>query len=102
MLSRERDFMAKTTVPCPRCRTPIVVEITRLFDMNTDPQAKDKLLSGAANFISCPVCHYEGIYPTPIVYHDPEKELLLTYYPPELNVPVPEQEKVIGPLIKKL
>ena len=45
--------MAKTTVPCPRCRTPIVVEITRLFDMNTDPQAKDKLLSGAANFISC-------------------------------------------------
>ena len=94
--------MAKTTVPCPRCRTPIVVEITRLFDMNTDPQAKDKLLSGAANFISCPVCHYEGSYPTPIVYHDPEKELLLTFYPPELNVPVPEQEKVIGPLIKKV
>ena len=94
--------MAKTTVPCPRCRTPIVVDITRLFDMNTDPQAKDKLLSGAANFISCPVCHYEGIYPTPIVYHDPEKELLLTYYPPELNTPVPEQEKIIGPLIKKV
>jgi len=94
--------MAKTTVPCPRCRTPIVVDITRLFDLNTDPQAKEKLLSGSANYISCPVCHYEGIYPTPIVYHDPEKELLLTYYPPELNTPLPEQEKIIGPLIKKV
>lgn len=94
--------MAKTTVPCPRCRTPIVADITRLFDMNTDPQAKEKLLSGSANFISCPVCHYEGIYPTPVVYHDPEKELLLTYFPPEANVPLPEQEKILGPLIKKV
>jgi len=93
--------MPKTTVPCPRCRTPIVVEITRLFDMNTDPQAKDKLLSGAANFISCPVCHYEGIYPTPIVYHDPEKELLLTFFPPDLHTPINEQERILGPMIKK-
>jgi hypothetical protein len=78
-----------------------VIDLTRLFDLNTDPQAKEKLLSGAANFFQCPNCQHQGIYPTPIVYHDPEKELLLTYFPPELNTPINEQEKTIGPLIKK-
>ena len=93
--------MTRTSVPCPNCRQPIVIDLTRLFDLNTDPQAKEKLLSGAANFFQCPNCQHQGIYPTPIVYHDPEKELLLTYFPPELNTPINEQEKTIGPLIKK-
>jgi hypothetical protein len=78
-----------------------VAEITRLFDLNTDPEAKEKLLSGSANYITCPVCHYQGVYPTPIVYHDPDKELLLTYFPSETHTPVPEQERILGPLIKK-
>jgi len=70
--------------------------------MNTDPQAKQKLLSGQANHFSCPICKAQGVYPTPLVYHDPDKELLLSYFPPESNVPVHEQEKIIGPLIKKV
>lgn len=94
--------MPKTTIACPRCRTPITAEITRLFDLSSDPEAKEKLLSGSANLINCPVCRYQGVYPSPIVYHDAEKELLLTYFPPEANLPVPEQEKIIGPLIKKV
>lgn len=93
--------MAKTSVPCPQCRQPITIELTRLFDTNTDPEAKQKLLSGSANYIQCPVCGYQGIYPTPIVYHDPEKELLLTFFPPDLNTPINEQERIIGPMIKK-
>ncbi len=94
--------MPKTTIPCPRCRTPITAEITRLFDLSSDPEAKEKLLSGSANLIDCPVCHYQGVYPSPIVYHDADKELLLTYFPPESNLPLPEQEKINGPLIKKV
>ena len=93
--------MAKTSVACPNCRQPITIDLTRLFDTNTDPDAKQKLLSGQANYFQCPVCKTQGIYPTPIVYHDPEKELLLTYAPPELGLPLPEQERIIGPLIKK-
>ncbi len=93
--------MAKTSVQCPQCRQPITIELTRLFDTNTDPEAKQKLLSGSANSFQCPVCGYRGVYPTPIVYHDPEKELLLTYFPPDLRTPVNEQERVLGPMIKK-
>jgi len=94
--------MAKTTVSCPQCKQPVAAEITRLFDVNENPQAKQMLLSGAYNLIQCPTCGYQGQVPMPIVYHDPEHELLLTYFPPELNVPVNQQEQMIGPLIKRV
>lgn len=93
--------MAKTSVPCPQCRQPVTIDLTRLFDTNTDPEAKQKLLSGSANSFQCPTCGAQGVYPTPIVYHDPEKELLLTYFPPDLHTPVNEQERILGPMIKK-
>lgn len=94
--------MPPTQIGCPRCRQPLTAEIQQLFDLNTDPQAKQKILSGAANLIQCQACGYQGIYPTPIVYHDPEKELLLTYFPPELALPINEQERMIGPLINRV
>ena len=94
--------MAKTTVACPQCKQPVAADITRLFDVREDPQAKQILLSGAYNLIQCPNCGYRGQAPTPMVYHDPEKELLLTFFPPELNVPVNQQEQMIGPLIKRV
>ncbi len=94
--------MPKTQISCPRCRTPMTAEIQQLFDMNTDPQAKQKILSGAANVIQCPSCGYQGMYPTPVVYHDPEKEFLFTFFPPELGVSINEQEKMIGPLINRV
>jgi hypothetical protein len=93
--------MPKTSVPCPQCHQPVTIELTRLFDTNTDPEAKQKLLSGSANYLQCPICGFQGIYPTPIVYHDPEKELLLTFFPPDLHTPINEQERIIGPMIKK-
>ena len=50
----------------------------------------------------CPHCGYQGRLATPIVYHDNAKELLLTFFPPELSVPLNEQERIIGPLIKQV
>lgn len=94
--------MAKTSVACPRCRQPVIADIEQLFDMGTDSQAKQKLLSGMFNVIQCPSCGYAGQTPRPLVYHDPQKELLLTYFPPELGLPVNEQERLIGPLINQV
>jgi hypothetical protein len=94
--------MAKTTVSCPQCKQPVAADITRLFDVAQDPQAKQILLSGAYNLIECPNCGYRGQVPEPIVYHDPSKELLLTFFPPSMNVPVNQQEQMIGPLINRV
>src|SRR4030042_587279 len=78
----------------------ITANIEQLFDVTQDPQAKQRLLGGISNTARCPHCGYQGRLATPIVYHDAEKELLLTYFPPELHQPLNEQERLIGPLIK--
>ena len=94
--------MPKTQIACPQCRQMITANVEQLIDVTQDPQAKQRLLGGASNTARCPHCGYQGRLATPIVYHDNEKELLLTFFPPELNVPLNEQEKTLGPLIKKV
>ena len=93
--------MPKTRINCPNCRQPIIAEINQLFDSGVEPRAKQLILSGAFNLASCPHCGYQGNVATPIVYHDPEKELLLTYFPHELSLPINEQERIIGPLVSQ-
>ncbi len=94
--------MPQTQVSCPRCRQPVPANVEQLFDVTSDPGAKQRLLGGVSNFIRCPYCGYEGRLATPVVYHDNEKELLLTFFPHELGLPLNEQEKMIGPLIKQV
>lgn len=94
--------MPQTQIACPNCRQMIKANIEQLFDVTQDPQAKQRLLGGGANMARCPHCGYQGRLATPIVYHDNEKELLLTFFPPELSLPLNEQEKIIGPHIKKV
>lgn len=94
--------MPRTRINCPNCQQPVVAEIAQLFDISEDPTAKQKLLSGAFNLIQCPSCGYQGNIATPLVYHDPEKELLLTFVPPELGMKRDDQEKLIGSMINQV
>src|SRR5512145_913168 len=94
--------MPQTQIACPRCRQMITANVEQLFDVTQDPQAKQRLLGGVSNMARCPYCGYQGRLATPIVYHDNDKELLLTYFPPELGLPLNEQERVIGPLLKQI
>lgn len=94
--------MPQTQIACPRCKQIIPANVEQLFDVTSDPQAKQRLLSGQSNFARCQFCGYQGRLATPIVYHDNDKELLLTFFPPELMLPINEQEKIIGPYIKQV
>lgn len=94
--------MPRTATSCPRCRQPITAEIEQLFDLNQDPRAKQRLLGGQSNFARCTACGFEGPLSVPVVYHDPDKELLLTFFPPELGMPLNEQEKFLGPLLNQV
>lgn len=94
--------MPNTSINCPNCRQRIVADIDQLFDVDADATAKQKLLSGAYNIVQCPLCGFNGSLATPIVYHDHEKELLLTYVPTEINLPRDEQERAIGRIINQV
>jgi hypothetical protein len=80
----------------------ISANVEQLFDVTADPGSKQRLLGGVSNVAHCPYCGYEGRLATPIVYHDADKELLLTYFPAELAMPVAEQERLIGPMITQI
>jgi hypothetical protein len=96
--------MAQTLsqVQCPQCKAPAQAVVQQLIDVSKEPGAKARLLAKSLNVIQCPVCGYEGQLATPLVYHDPEKELLLTYMPPELGLKQDEQERIIGKLINSV
>lgn len=94
--------MARTRINCPNCRQPILADVQQIFDVGEDPSHKNRLLTGMFNIIQCPVCGYQGSLATPIIYHDPSKELLLTYVPPELGIPRNEQERLVGSLINQV
>jgi hypothetical protein len=94
--------MPNTSINCPNCRQRIVADIDQLFDVDADATAKQKLLSGAYNIVQCPLCGFNGNLAAPIVYHDHEKELLLTYVPAEINLPRDEQERAIGKIINQV
>ena len=91
----------KTRLNCPNCRQPLVADVEQLFDVGADPAAKQRLLSGAVNHADCPYCGYSGPLSTPIVYHDPGKELLLTFFPPTMTVAKNEREQILGALINQ-
>lgn len=93
---------ALTQIRCPNCQSPIQAEIQQIVDVGVDPSAKSRLLSGALNQVRCPNCGYQGQLATPLVYHDPEKELLLTYMPAEVGMNKDEQERAIGRLINQI
>ena len=90
-----------TAVRCPNCKSPVQAQVHQLVDVGQNPAAKARLLSGTLNFLRCPVCGYEGQLSTPLVYHDPAKELLLTYIPVELGIPKNDQERMLGRLINE-
>jgi hypothetical protein len=79
-----------------------MADVQQLYDVAEDPGLKSQLLSGMANFVQCQACGYQGALATPIVYHDPDKEMLLTYVPAEMGLPRDDQEKLIGGLINQV
>ncbi len=92
----------RTQVSCPQCRQPVQANLEQVFDVAQDPSAKQRFMSGRFNVISCPNCRYQGQVATPLLYHDPQRELLMTFVPMELGLPQMEQERVIGRMMNEV
>ena len=72
------------------------------IDAELDPEAKALFLSGQINIAACPQCGHAGMLSTPLVYHDPNKELLFTYVPAELGLPENEHQRIIGDMTNRV
>ena len=87
---------------CPNCGNRFVSPVLTLIDVGQNPEAKALFLSGQSNVAVCPQCGHAGMLNAPLVYHDPEQEILFTYVPPNLNLPEPEKERIIGDLTSRV
>lgn len=91
-----------TPVTCPNCRRPFNARLEQILDVGQDPQAKARLLNGRFNLATCPHCGFRGALTAPLVYHDPQKELLLVYMPIELNLREVDRQRLIGDLTNRI
>ena len=94
--------MAKIQTSCPNCNQPMVAEIFQVVDVSKDRRLKEVLMAGGLNFAQCQICGFQGQLPVPLVYHDKEKELLLTFSPPDTGRTMEEKEAALAPLLKQV
>jgi hypothetical protein len=87
-------------INCPNCGTPYPAQVFSVVDAGQDPVLKTVLLSGQLNMAVCPRCGAGGPLTTPLLYHDPEHSFLGIFVPQQ--IPVNEQQKVIGDLSRRL
>ncbi|MCL4875221.1 MAG: hypothetical protein KJ064_01110 [Anaerolineae bacterium] len=87
---------------CPNCGTRFAAVIESIIDGGRNPGAKARFLSGQTNLIQCPRCGVQIQVSTPLAYHDHTKELLLLYFPMEMNIPQAEREKLIGDITRAI
>jgi hypothetical protein len=102
--TRALNSAAYQSVPvtCPSCNNRFSSPVLTIIDVSQNPEAKARFLAGQLNIAACPQCGSAGMLSTPLVYHDPEKELLFTYMPSELGLPEPEQQRIIGDLTNRV
>ncbi len=95
--------MAFPSIPsrlrCPSCNASFVVQVHSIIDVGQEPDLKEQFLRGEINRARCPECGAGGLLSAPLVYHDPAKELLVTYMPAELGLSADEQERTVGNLV---
>lgn len=83
-------------VSCPNCGSPARARVYHIIDAAEQPELKEALLAGQLNLFQCPSCGAAGAMDAPLVYHDPEKELLLAYVPMGLNLGAQDEERFIA------
>ncbi|MDZ4766800.1 MAG: CpXC domain-containing protein [Chloroflexota bacterium] len=92
----------RINVQCPNCGQGFAANVETVLDGGREPEAKMRLLSGRLNQQPCPRCGTPVQVSAPVVYHDGDKQLLITYVPMELNLNKDQQEKAVGELMRDL
>lgn len=89
-------------ITCPSCGNVYQAPVRSIIDVGVEPRLRDALLSGALNVAVCPQCRTAVVMEVPLVYHDPDAQFLAVYFPPQLNIPEMQKQKMIGDLTQSL
>ncbi len=91
-----------TPITCPSCGHVYHAPLRSVIDVGVEPQLRDAFLDGLLNMAVCPQCRATVTVEFPLAYHDPEAQFLGVYFPPQLNIPEAQKQKMIGELTQSL
>ena len=69
----------KRNVKCPKCGKSVEMEVFHSITIKDNPEQKQALLRGMINVLHCPKCGTEAVMPTPLLYHDEDRKLMISY-----------------------
>ncbi len=72
---------SKQNVRCPKCGQMTEVTVWNMITVKDSEDLKQDLLSGRVNMFHCPSCSHTALMPTPMLYQDDEKRLLMSFSP---------------------
>ena len=68
-------------IKCPSCGNFQEITVWDSITVKDSEDLKKDLLSGNVNIFKCPSCSHKGLIPTPMLYHDEDKKLLISFTP---------------------
>lgn len=71
----------KQNVKCPKCGQMSEVTVWNSITVKDSDDLKQDLLRGQINMFRCPSCSYSALMPTPMLYHDENKKLMISFSP---------------------
>lgn len=72
---------SKQSVRCPKCGQMTDVTVWNSVTVSDSADLKQDLLHGKVNMFRCPSCGHAALMPTPMLYHDEEKRLMISFSP---------------------
>ena len=80
----------KQSVKCPQCSQMSDVTVWSSITVKDSPDLKSDLLAGKVNMFRCPSCEHIALMPNPMLYHDEERKLMISFAP--TNDPVVKEQ----------
>lgn len=71
----------KQTLKCPKCGQMSDITVWNSITVSDSPDLKDDLLKGRVNIFRCPTCERVGLMSVPLLYHDEDKRLMISFSP---------------------
>ncbi len=71
----------KQSVKCPQCSQMSEVTVWSSITVKDSSDLKSDLLLGKINMFKCPSCEHIALMPNPMLYHDEDKKLMISFSP---------------------
>lgn len=69
------------SITCPKCGQAQSVELYDSINVEDDPDIRNALICNKINVVTCSSCSFVFTVEKPVLYHDPEREIMIYWMP---------------------